>query len=569
MVAAGLGLFAAPLLAADATTVADSPPAAVPYGGWVLAPAVSAILLAILTRQVVPSLFLGVLVASFMMWRTQAAADAGVAAAVVGTMRQAVEVYLVEAAADPDHVKVMLFTLIIGGMVGVVGQSGGTAALVGLIARRASSPRRGQLTAWAAGLVVFFDDYANTMIVGPTMQPICDRLRISRAKLAYIVDSTAAPVASIALVGTWVGAELDFIREGLNAVAAAGTPEFLAGVNAWQAFVRSIPYRFYAVLAIVLVALVAWTRRDIGPMRRAEAAEIANSQDTSGPAEDAPEASHWLLAFIPIGLLVGVTAAVLVWPGWVARREALAVGQTLGIDQFFAHADSYNAILYGAVISAIGAVAVAVGSRRLALGPAMDALVAGMARVFPAIVVLVLAWSLSAGGVDLKVGEVVSGWLRGQGFSFNWLPLGVFASAAFVSFATGTSWGTMGILCPMVVRVSADLGAQLPVEEALPLFYASVGSVLSGAIFGDHCSPISDTTVLSSIASGCPLGTHVWTQLPYALITATVAMLAGDTLCSKLGQSPWTGLGVGAVLLVVAMYALGRKPAREEPGPRP
>jgi Na+/H+ antiporter NhaC len=251
MVAAGLGLFAAPLLAADATTVADSPPAAVPYGGWVLAPAVSAILLAILTRQVVPSLFLGVLVASFMMWRTQAAADAGVAAAVVGTMRQAVEVYLVEAAADPDHVKVMLFTLIIGGMVGVVGQSGGTAALVGLIARRASSPRHGQLTAWAAGLVVFFDDYANTMIVGPTMQPICDRLRISRAKLAYIVDSTAAPVASIALVGTWVGAELDFIREGLNAVAAAGTPEFLAGVNAWQAFVRSIPYRFYAVLAIV------------------------------------------------------------------------------------------------------------------------------------------------------------------------------------------------------------------------------------------------------------------------------------------------------------------------------
>jgi Na+/H+ antiporter NhaC len=151
MVAAGLGLFAAPLLAADATTVADSPPAAVPYGGWVLAPAVSAILLAILTRQVVPSLFLGVLVASFMMWRTQAADDAGVAAAVVGTMRQAVEVYLVEAAADPGHVKVMLFTLIIGGMVGVVGQSGGTAALVGLIARRASSPRHGQLTAWAAG----------------------------------------------------------------------------------------------------------------------------------------------------------------------------------------------------------------------------------------------------------------------------------------------------------------------------------------------------------------------------------------------------------------------------------
>ncbi|MCB9851375.1 MAG: Na+/H+ antiporter NhaC family protein [Phycisphaerales bacterium] len=529
------------------------------YGGWVLSPAIVAIVLAIATRQVVPSLFLGVIVAAFMLYRLDAGASATWWQLGLGTAERTVETFVIGACTDSGHVKVMVFTLVIGGMVGVVGACGGTRALVNVIARGAGSRRGGQLTAWFAGLVVFFDDYANSMIVGPTMQPICDRLKISRAKLSYIVDSTAAPVASLALIGTWVGAELGYIREGMVDVAAHGTPAFLANVDAWQAFVYSIPYRFYAVLAIVMVMLIAVTNRDFGPMRKAEV-EPDEGRDDRGAVEVADDVTgHWTLAAIPIGVLVVVTVLVLVWPGMVARRAAIANGEAFPLAQMFANADSYNAILYGAFAAASVAVIVAVGSRHLKLGAAIDALTAGMARVFPAIVVLVLAWALSAGGVDLHVGQVVSMWLAEKGFSLQWLPLGVFASAAFVSFATGTSWGTMGILCPMVVRVAADLGAALPPEEALPLFYASVGSVLSGSIFGDHCSPISDTTVLSAIASGCPLGTHVWTQLPYALVTAVVAMGVGDTMCSKFEHSPWIGLAAGSVVLFVIVRLLGKK----------
>jgi Na+/H+ antiporter NhaC len=561
-------LAAVPAFASEAAGSTTESAAAGPeqYGGWVLAPALAAILCAMATRQVVPSLLLGIFVAGAMMHRFEAGPDAGWWHLALGTAERAVETYIVGACTDVDHVKVIVFTLTIGGMVGVVGASGGTRALVNVIARYASTSRRGQVAAWVAGLVVFFDDYANSMIVGPTMQPIADRLRISRAKLAYIVDSTAAPVASIALIGTWVGAELGYINEGLADVAKSGTPDFLAHVDGWQAFVYSIPYRFYAVLAIVMVLLVALTRRDFGPMRSAEAGPESGRHDSGVQTEaDGGEGGHWSHAAAPILVLVGVTLAVLIWPGMVARREALQAGDTFAFRQFFATADSYNAILYGAFAAAAVAIAVAVVGRRLTLSAATDALTSGMARVFPAIVVLVLAWALSAGSIDLQVGKVVSGWLAERGFSLSWLPLGVFVSAAFVSFATGTSWGTMGILCPMVVRVAADLGAELPPAEALPLFYASVGSVLSGAIFGDHCSPISDTTVLSSIATGCALTTHVWTQLPYALLTAVVAMGLGDTLCSRYEHSPWLGLAAGIVALVILLRVLGRRASAGAP----
>ncbi|HRX85912.1 MAG TPA: Na+/H+ antiporter NhaC family protein, partial [Phycisphaerae bacterium] len=552
---------AAPTAAPAATTapaagVTGNPEA---YGGWTLAPALVAIVCAVATRQVIPSLLLGILVAGGMMYRVEAGAGVGAWGLMLGTAQRSIETYIVGACTDSGHVKVIVFTLIIGGMVGVVGASGGTRALVNVIARHASNSRRGQFTAWLAGLVVFFDDYANSMIVGPTMQPICDRLGISRAKLAYIVDSTAAPVASIALIGTWVGTELQYIGDGLADVARTGTPPFLAKVDAWQAFVYSIPYRFYAILAIVMVLLIAMTRREFGAMRGAEADPAAGRDDSRllEPVDDA--GGHWTHAAIPILTLVGVTMTVLVWPGFVARHAALTAGEPFPVQKFFEHADSYNAILYGAFACAAVALLIAVGTRRLTLTAGTDALTGGMARVFPAIVVLVLAWALSAGSVDLHVGQVVSAWLIEKGFSLNWLPLGVFTCAAFVSFATGTSWGTMGILCPMVVRIAADLGANMPAAEALPLFYGSVGGVLSGAIFGDHCSPISDTTVLSAIASGCPLGTHVWTQLPYAFVTAFVAMGLGDTLCSKFEHSPWIGQAVGAIALVVILYVFGRR----------
>ena len=494
-----------------------------------------------------------------MLFRLDPSASTTAGGMVVGTVVMAVEKYVIGALVDADRMKIVVFTLTIGGMVGVVGATGGTRALVALVARRASNRRRGQATAWLAGLVVFFDDYANTMIVGPTMQPICDRLKISRAKLAYIVDSTAAPVASIALVGTWVGTELAYIGDGLKNVAASGTPGFLTGVDAWGAFLNSIPHRYYAVLAIVMVVLVAVSGRDFGAMRRHEQ-RAADSDTAAVEAGDQSARWLWVLAGIPIFTLVVVTGIVLLYPGWQAISQVRQAGGDWTIKILFEGADSYNAILYGAIASVFLAVALGVFTRQATFKTTMDAMMEGMGRMFPAIVVLVLAWALSAAAQDLHVGEVVSAWLNQQGFSIRWLPLAVFISAADVSFATGTSWGTMGILCPMVVRIAAELGGAVAPDEALSLFYASVGSVLAGAIFGDHCSPISDTTVLSSIASGCSLEDHVWTQIPYALLVAFVAMLTGNVLCSWGGQSPWIGLAAGVLLIWVAVRVLGRRP---------
>ena len=526
------------------------------YGLWVLLPALSAIALAVVTRKVLPSLAVGVLVASYMLLPCLSPEQRyGTTDAVSGTARVAVQVFIWEASLkDIDRLKILAFTSIIAAMVGVIGASGGTRALVEIIARRASSRRGGQVIAWAAGLVVFFDDYANTMIVGPTMQPVFDRLKLSRAKLAYVVDSTAAPVASIALIGTWLGAEIGLIQKGFDGLMQKGqTPAFLAGVSAWQAFLYSIPHRYYAIFAIVTVLLIATSGRDFGPMRSAERRAGANAERVSpATAKGASVAgdTKWWLAGVPVLALIVVTLGVLFWTGWFGVQP----GQPRDFVNVLSNADANDSILYGAIASVVLALVLSLAARTIVLTAATRAALMGVWRVVPALVILVLAWALSGASQALHLGEIVTTRLQAADFAAAWLPLCVFLSAALVSFATGTSWGTMGILCPVVVTVAARLAADLPADRALDLFYASVGGVLAGAIFGDHCSPISDTTVLSSIASGCTLESHVWTQLPYALAAAVAGIVFGDVLSGYFGLH-WS---LGLVLGIAALYACVR-----------
>ncbi len=536
------------------------------YGLWVLLPALSAIALAVITRKVLPSLAVGVLVASYMLLPCLTPeARYGTTNVVTGTVRVALQSFIWNASLqDTDRVKILAFTSIIAAMVGIIGASGGTRALVETIAGGATSRRGGQMIAWAAGLVVFFDDYANTMIVGPTMQPIFDRLKLSRAKLAYIVDSTAAPVASIALIGTWLGAEIGFIQEGLDGLARADqVPAFLSGVNGWQAFLYSIPHRYYAIFAIVTVFLIATTGRDFGPMRTAERRALADAESGRiDAAETTPvvAGSKWWLAGVPVLALIMVTLAVLFLTGWFGVKS----GQARTFVNVLSNADAYDSILYGAIASAVLALGLSLLSRAIDIATALRAAVRGVWRVVPALVILILAWALSGASQALHLGEIVTANLQAAQFAAAWLPLCVFLSAALVSFATGTSWGTMGILCPVVVTVSARLAADLPGERALDLFYASVGGVLAGAIFGDHCSPISDTTVLSSVASGCTLESHVWTQLPYALAAAVVGMVFGDLLSGYCGLHWSIGLIAGIAVLFVAVRLLGRPTEGDE-----
>ncbi len=550
------------------------------YGLWVLMPAAVAILLAIFTRQVVPALVLGILTGAYMMVPCLPAGGPYGDNAVIGGLRLAAEEFVLGAVVDPadgyGKAKVIIFTLVIGFMVGVISRNGGTAGLVRMVVGDTESPRRGTLTAWLAGLVVFFDDYANSMIVGPTMRPIFDRLKISRAKLAYIVDSTAAPVASIALVGTWVGAEITYINNGLTDLAATGAPAFLlndAGAlpNGMSIFINSLAYRFYPILALVLVFWVALLGRDFGPMKksqaRAQRGEDEHPYETAVSLgdEEAPQ-PRWWLGLLPILMLVGVTVAVLIWTGLAKTGTGILDDANKQwwekASDIIAGADPYLCIFYGAILAAITAVLLTLLARACNTRAAIDAGLDGMARMFPAIVILTLAWAISQVEQDLLLAKIVGGELEAAKFPVEWMPLAVFITAAGISFATGTSWTTMAILCPIAVTVTAKMlaTAGLDPEHALPLFYGAVGSVLAGAIFGDHCSPISDTTVLSSIAAGCRHEEHVWTQIPYALVTAVVAMGVGDVVCNVYHQPWYYGLGAGAVLLLLWVLIVGRKP---------
>lgn len=557
-------------------TVSTPPTPDAKYGAWVLLPPLVTIILAIALRQVIPALAVGVLIAAYMLVPCQPPPPDAYGGSVVWGLRLAIEKYLLGALAgidadtggvDYSHLKIIVFTFMIGGMVGVVAANGGTRAAVERVARWASNRERGQLATWFAGMIVFFDDYANAMIVGPSMRPMTDRLRISRAKLAYIVDSTAAPVSSIALIGTWVGAEIGYIQDGLDNVRAAA-PAFLDGVTAYGAFLASIPYRFYAILALVMVFLVGWLGRDFGSMRKAEerATETAPGESGTIGTPEAMTGRAWY-AVVPVLVLVFLTMALLVVTGWPVG--GLASVETSGdmprwlelLAHVLKNAKADNSILYGALGALVVAAAISLCTRALTLAKSVEAATDVMSRMLPTIIVLVLAWTLSATINDLRLGEVAVSLLQAREFDATWLPLLIFVSSCVVSFATGTSWGTMGILCPATVTISAHLLADAPVVEALPLFYAAVGAVLAGSVFGDHCSPISDTTVLSSLASECSLEEHVWTQIPYALTVAAVSIVCGDVLCRYFNQPVWVGLATGSAALLLIVLIAGRKPS--------
>ncbi|MFQ5423120.1 MAG: Na+/H+ antiporter NhaC family protein [Phycisphaerae bacterium] len=573
------------------------------YGLWALAPAIVAIVAAIVTRQVIMALVLGILTAAGMMLHLGGDHNP------LHIIASATQTYLLGvlapleksgAAVDFSHLQILTFTLVIGGMVGAIRANGGTAALVARLTRRVRTREQGQLRGFLAGIVVFFDDYANALIVGPAMRPIFDRLGLSREKLAYVVDSTAAPVASI-LIGTWLATEIGYIQDGLNGLGDK-VPAFLAGMTGTTAFWASIPYRTYALLALVMVFIIAMTGRDFGGMRTAEAraaggAREASDHAASNTAEPA-DGRGWWLGAVPVVVLVGMTVGLMVWTGWQAVQEDAAKAAAISFEDaghirdslvsILGDANSYVALLYGSLAAVTAAVVTTLLAGALPLGKTMEAVTSGMSRMFAACIVLVLAWGLSQGGKDLHLGDAASTFLSAKvasgAFSAVWLPTAIFISACVVSFATGTSWGTMGILCPATVTISASVLGALPAEQALPLFYASVGAVLTGAVFGDHCSPISDTTVLSAIASECDLGRHVWTQMPYALVVAVVGILSTDVLSYSLGRwapgfytdvwsaggrNQYFGLVVGAITLGVIVFLFGRKPKPERRSPTP
>lgn len=528
-------------------------------------PPMVAIVAAILTQRIVLSLFLGVVAGSLLLTNGQP----------LPVLHEVFEEQLWKSLIDDFKLRVFAFTLLMGAMVGIINRSGGMKGLVQLLLPFANTKRRGQLVTWFLGLLIFFDDYANTVLLGNTLRPLADRLKISREKLAYLVDSTAAPVAGLALVSTWVAVELTAVEEGLQLLTSDSETE------AFAVFVTSIPYRFYILFALLFVPMVALLNRDFWPMTQAErkasqedatelAPEESSLDDETAPAPDTP--ARWFNAAIPISVTVVVILYLIYRTGLanVSEQESATIWQVFG------QGDSAYALLWGSLIGAGLAAALAWTQRILTWKEISRAAASGAKVVAPALVILWLASTISGmtggsgEGYSEQAHRLYTGdYLSQQFLAFHaeteaavvwYLPTVVFVLSSAIAFATGTSWGTMTLLMPLVVPTVYNLlgGSPNVMLAEDPILLASVGSVLAGAIFGDHCSPISDTTVLSSQASGCNHIAHVQTQLPYALFVAAVAIAFG-TLPVGLGMPIWLTFPLGIVALYAGLRFLGQE----------
>ncbi len=543
-------LFVAVMLAGQ-TALAAEETTAVAHRGWLsVIPPVLAIGLALWKRQVLVALVLGLFTGIVIIEGNPFTAF----------LRLGDE-YLVGALADGDHAAILMFTAILGGMVGVLSKSGATEGIVHWLGGKVGGRRGGQMATAAMGTAIFFDDYANTLLVGATMRPLTDRLRISREKLAWLVDSTAAPVATVAVVSTWVGFEVGLIQDAMASMGQSS--------QAYTFFLQSIPYSFYPLLTMVMVYPVATTGRDYGPMLQAERRALHLGQllaPGARPASDVPVAGEVdpdlkpaspLLAGIPILGVIVTTALGLYFNG---RGAAIADGiADPGLREVLNNANSFSVLMWAALVGATLAVTLTTATRRFTLADAMDGFIDGSKAMIVAVAILLLAWSLSSVCKNLGTAEYLIEVSRDV-LSARLLPLVVFVLAAAVSFATGTSWGTMAILMPLVYPMGHQLplDAGLPVATALHIHLAAVSAVLAGAVFGDHCSPISDTTILSSLATGSDHVDHVKTQLPYALTVAGVAAVVGYVPVGY-GVSPWISLGLGAVAVVVVVWRFGKR----------
>ena len=441
---------------------------------------------------------------------------------------------LVGQLADADHASVILFTVLLGAMIGLMKDSGGTAAVVDRLTQFANTRRKGQILTWLSGLVVFFDDYANTMLIGGAMRPLSDRLRISRAKLAFLIDATAAPVAGLAL-STWTAFEVDQIAAGLTA----------AGVSAaaGDVFLDTIPFRIYPLLAIAAVGAVAFSGRDFGAMLKAEETALAQQAVADSSPANEKGGRTWF-AVVPIIVLIAIVML-----------------------RFVVEIDDYRLLLMASMGGSAAAVVLPVLGRRMSIGESSRSWVDGIRSMIPAVIILVLAWSLSDVCRREKLdtaGYIIS--LVADSVNPEFLPSVAFLTAGAIAAAIGSSFTTMALLLPMFIPLSWSVLSGSPATNASvtdPIFLATIGAILAGAIFGDHCSPISDTTVLSSAASGCDHLEHVTTQLPYALLVAACSLIFGY-LPVGFGVPWWIALPVSLAACAGAIVLLGRRPGPAE-----
>ncbi|MEC9464794.1 MAG: Na+/H+ antiporter NhaC family protein [Myxococcota bacterium] len=473
--------------------------------------------------------------------------------------------YVFPVVTDTFNLQILGFTFALVGMVAVIGKMGGTQGLVNVLSRFAQGPRSAQVVTAMMGTAVFFDDYANTVVVGSTAKGLTDRMKMSREKLAYIVDSTSAPIAGIAVVSTWIGYEVGLFDSILAEYShIRGLPN-----SGYALFFEVLPLRFYCIFALTLVFLGAILGRDLGPMARAEwrarsgggvvaeDVEVDDAESASIAKEGTPP--RWYNAVIPIAVVLGFIFVRILAVGGSAVEGTVDVFDLDHWRHIFDRAsDDIGAILFGgSLLGSLVAMTLAQVQGLLTVGETLDAYRGGIFSLLEAGAILILAWVIKNVCDDIGTGMALVG-LLGDGLSPLMIPLVVFLLAGVVAFATGTSWGTMALVLPVAAPLSVIITGGDPL-----IFVLCMGAVLDGAIWGDHCSPISDTTVLSSTATGCPHMEHVKTQLPYALASMVAAGSAGYVGYAA-GWPIGACYGVGLVLLVGALLIFGDNPEKPE-----
>lgn len=546
-----------------------------PLGWLCLLPPLLTIVLAIVTQRVILSLLAGIGVAVLILLPAPSVQQAALgndftwSGYALQSFRQfgysIAEEHLWKSLFNEDHLRVFVFTTLLGMQVALIHLSGGMQGIVAWAMPLARSRRGGQVLTWFLGMVIFIDDYANTLLLGSTMRPLTDRLKISREKLAFLVDSTAAPVSGLAIVSTWVATEISTMQIGY-ADAGIGI-----GSDTFGIFIQTIPSRFYVLYMLLFVLLCALLCRDFGPMLTAECkAQQAEPDMPTSVSSNSAAPPRAINAVLPIT----VTVVVVIWLLIVTGQQALPAGEIIepnlqGWGKLIGQGNSYVSLLYGALTGLV-TVLLLIGLQRSArMDQVKSALVEGFLHVLPAMVILWLAWTLShlTGAEHMQTGQFLASQLAQLDLPAGLFPTIVFILACGIAFATGTSWGTMAILMPIAIPLTYGVLRQQLGTTPAPDHYiliATIGSVLAGAIFGDHCSPISDTTILSSRSSHCDHMAHVRTQMPYALTVGLVSIVCG-TLPAGFGINSWLILAVGSITLLVILLVVGRSATHEAP----
>ncbi|RFC54329.1 Na+/H+ antiporter NhaC family protein [Brumimicrobium aurantiacum] len=549
--------------------------------GWLsLLPPLIAIVLALIFKEVLSSLFIGIFIGAATIGYY-----GGGISGIFAAFFTVLDHYILNALLDTGHISVILFSVIIGAIVALISKNGGMQGVVNRLVKFATNRKSGMLTSYFLGLAIFFDDYANTLVVGNTMRPITDRLKISRQKLAYIVDSTAAPIAAVAFITTWIGAELTYISDGISKI------ELQQGVvideSAYGIFVNSLGYSFYPVFTLFFVFFMLYKQRDFGPMYKAEKKAIAEGimaeATTNKELEEFEPVKNAKMkaynAIVPVFIVIAGTFIGLLVTGLSsAHAELLANGVDLsngtwaavgteggGEVGFFrklgiviGNADSYLALLWASMTGLAVAIIMTIAQRIMNLKETMDTVVMGINTMMPAVVILILAWSLAGVTESLSTAEYLKAFF-GSDFSHVWvIPALTFVLSAFIAFSTGSSWSTMALMYPLVIPLSFAVASADPNFSEMAILYNTIASVLAGSVLGDHCSPISDTTILSSLATSCDHIEHVRTQMPYALTVGAVALFVG-VIPAAFGVPSLVVFGVGILLLYLIVHFVGKK----------